>query len=1362
MPEPSEQLSTGEANAPAASRRWLRRAFTWGGVFAACAATLVAFTPAILSAGPGRWLAAGMLGEVFAGDVEVGSVQLMWAGPQSISGVKVSSAEGGSLDCEAAASIGLVDLISGRLAGTKLSLRGDVQTTYDAAGALAIARLVKKVATADPKRGASTASPLDDLTLRVERFSFRATPDASVEPGAVDLAVRELSGSITLKSRNLALELRGVTVVGDRGGSLGISAKADGVLDATGTFGLPSSLQARVRAETLPIPAGGAPLEVESLDLSIDAPELTESAKLNILARLATPAGQGPARVEGALEVDAPMSFLGGAAAGAAPAIRGSLSLRELPTSLVTPYLGQTPIRTLRDIGPVVDADVQFDRLAVTARLHSEQVDASLRGTLDAEGARLALTECLVQASLHPELVAEISGARPSGALPVRFHGTRLAAPLQGPLADFGVDGTLTVAPSVFRVGQRQLTTGLLSADVHCARLADGLHMALSTSIDGLELKLEETGRNLLASNGDAIVIEGRIESGPVALERLGVFDAETIATLASLGLDGLRVQADHTGSLSRGSAAVLLRGATTSLDWSCEWDAASVHSGALTGTVAMSRGYLGGVTAHSVECAADLNAAVEVEPFTRSRAALTAGEVLPDQLVVGVECARVEVARARGLPAGAEVRDLVGTAKLSLSSDIGVSVQSSFGLTSRGGSEPTVGISAQVQTGSAAPDGAATVTVMAQVPAAPTLANLLARDEAAGLLTGPGKISLELRFPSEGPTIIASTVELPSVKGRGTLTSAPSGGMVIAPATLEAQVSVAFLQRLVSGDAPSVLQAFVAPPAAVGTTRLSANVVSLGWGDTGAGALDAALTLEPWSAALDGRGILRVGRTSVTLRTADPAKALDFDLSSAFALGESAAVPARVSAKLRGDLGRWTTKSQQPVQLSSSTVTVTLPGEGVEAIRSWWLGAGAATSPAPFLLSELGATIEIRSLTLRDSLSDAVADATLTLQPCTIRSGKDLAAQLGATTLAISAPESIGASTQLRLEASAQPTSGAPCSIQMQTTLGKLRASDGSLSMRGVELAANLNAKALPVQLVDVLLETDHALVESLGETVDIEAALAPGASGVAQGSLRAESPFLDIEAARLVQREGLLIVERSAPVAVELTVNPALRERVLRPLNPLLADIQDAKPLRLVVDSLALPLDGDMRRLDAHAVLTVGDVTIVKSDQILSLLKVFQDSAHPAVPARVEPLTVTIAKGHLSYDDWQVRAERMGEHWRYKLNLDGNIDLARTPIWADKIVVCYPLDSLARTIGGAAPGQGAVSKISDLLANTPLALLNILELEVIFSGPLGKVNGITVPLDTKVGATIGDTGPVIQQIGQSIGDLIRGATKK
>ena len=156
---------------------------------------------------------------------------------------------------------------------------------------------------------------------------------------------------------------------------------------------------------------------------------------------------------------------------------------------------------------------------------------------------------------------------------------------------------------------------------------------------------------------------------------------------------------------------------------------------------------------------------------------------------------------------------------------------------------------------------------------------------------------------------------------------------------------------------------------------------------------------------------------------------------------------------------------------------------------------------------------------------------------------------------------------------------------------------------------------------------------------------------SGAIRGDLTTTNGSLK---GRIVGRDNGLILPNKTPLEGELQITPALSQRLLSKIHPILADIRSTEqPLRISAKQAFIPLDSDTTKLKANIEITIGKVELDSGSVTLGLLSILNTSNAKTIPGYIEPIIVRIKKGIVTYDRFEVVIGK------YRLAYSGTVNL-------------------------------------------------------------------------------------------------------
>jgi uncharacterized protein YciI len=193
-----------------------------------------------------------------------------------------------------------------------------------------------------------------------------------------------------------------------------------------------------------------------------------------------------------------------------------------------------------------------------------------------------------------------------------------------------------------------------------------------------------------------------------------------------------------------------------------------------------------------------------------------------------------------------------------------------------------------------------------------------------------------------------------------------------------------------------------------------------------------------------------------------------------------------------------------------------------------------------------------------------------------------------------------------------------------------------------------------LPTAIVDGFAGLDGLLVAAIGQQAIATLQAADLSRNAGQVSAKFRSVYGSLNVPEMRASEGRLLLSEDWPAKAQLRVTPDLRQRLLRKLHPILADIEtSAQPLQATIQQAAVPLDGDLSRLDAKMELSIGDVQFRPSALVLAAMDASGGSGRETVPGRIEDVKINIRGGVVQYERFLVHIENLD------LAYSGTIDL-------------------------------------------------------------------------------------------------------
>ena len=221
-------------------------------------------------------------------------------------------------------------------------------------------------------------------------------------------------------------------------------------------------------------------------------------------------------------------------------------------------------------------------------------------------------------------------------------------------------------------------------------------------------------------------------------------------------------------------------------------------------------------------------------------------------------------------------------------------------------------------------------------------------------------------------------------------------------------------------------------------------------------------------------------------------------------------------------------------------------------------------------------------------------------------------------------------------------------------------------------ELQLHLAATGIDTHLIDAMGECNGLLVDSVGTPVSVECIIDDllGAPRVQAGGTAPNASF----ETQFTIADKLATIDTQKNVAT-LQLTPALTQRILKDLGPVLSDIRTVKhPIKMMVRNASIPLDGNVKNLNADVHIDIGEVELDSGAATLQLLPIFNSSHAEMIPAVFEPIEVQIRKGVVTYDEFNLIIDG-----KYSVPYAGTINLNNRKL---NLTSAVPLTGLGYSI--------------------------------------------------------------------------------
>jgi hypothetical protein len=221
-----------------------------------------------------------------------------------------------------------------------------------------------------------------------------------------------------------------------------------------------------------------------------------------------------------------------------------------------------------------------------------------------------------------------------------------------------------------------------------------------------------------------------------------------------------------------------------------------------------------------------------------------------------------------------------------------------------------------------------------------------------------------------------------------------------------------------------------------------------------------------------------------------------------------------------------------------------------------------------------------------------------------------------------------------------------------------------GAFDVDAAKLQMTANVKSMPSAIADAFANMKGLLVAAVGPQMNATFVADDFSvnSGTLNARIDATNGWLE---APLRGREHAFRTLRDESVRAELAISPALRDRLLQNIHPILADIRTTEqPLRINLPLVVAPINEethafDISQLKADIEITIGKVELDSGSKTLSVLRFFgEDKERATIPGEIAPITATIRNGVVKYQKFAVNIDK------YTLNYSGEINLVKSTV--------------------------------------------------------------------------------------------------
>ena len=1262
---------------------------------------LVAFLPSIASLPMFRGFITGAVAEQVNGKVSIGDMSLTWFGPQQVDNFSIVGNDAkNSLTVSASLRNGLFDLATGSVDSIDATVSAKITGALDADGKLSLLDLVKSGAPTAPQKTtatstASAASPafqFPSRPIQITISSFDATISNAAGPA---FAVDGLKAKLAVSQKGpLEIQLSANTKIGDKPGAISANGTFTNIFNTAGAFdpiAVNGSLSAQVDGVLLPLLEASA--EITQAKFSIDA---AAAKPIDVQANIAISVNGQPATIAAKLQAVRPNSKDPIATWAKDPRTwAGSVQAQNIPTSLFQKFMQGTPINMARDVGPTIslqaatNSGTGFDLSLTSAKIQLQSAAAIDMSTGAVQGKTTQLSAQLSPELLKPFNVITTQPLPVTIALhsfyipPVRDNG-------QFNLVDLTAQGSLNIGATQFiQDGIAPVAMGPLNVTLAAAPLADKVDFALTTTLNGTPANVTANITGLMRDKEFAFK-----QMKVTASTQVGPFDPALLPAMPANIVDILRhvqpgvstIKSTLAGSFESGTLNISAQTIPGVINLNAQWDTSTASLTLANTTLTIVPALVEWASQGAAKIKAPTKCTLAAGPFKMDRAAFEKGslEIVPCPVSIFVE--QLSLAKTPGLSGSAVLQKAV------IRGNMDIDGPQLF--------EGNMTAAAVMANGLPANAGNGAMSDM-------SIQATVERD------LNSSKSNIAATFTSLSLTGFNGLSEIIVVKNMRSTFNGPLSFNGVVAATLNADLLDG------SGLAAKVAGEFQMQSADKWNASINANEVAVQRiaRVAGMGAV------PEWTT----NGAINAGKLKANVGAQSGAMtfALDADLG-------------RVKANMNGSRA-----ANGSITLTKSSANASVPGDAVRI----FLDRGPKKSPVRNL-TDITVALDIASITIPSvngalnpfAVGAAIASnarvepfqvtfatallssSTKNAPPRNQPAQPENVATMNFAATDISVQTSGAQSAQLNLTgalgAVGQPTK--PMSVKLKAQ--NLTGADGKLNMSTMKLVAGINISEFPSSLIDAISEGDGFIQNLAGPVFSIQLAGQTGFEDSDRFKGHIESPTLtlDIPAVRIVESE--IIVVPSEAITFQLRPDENMREHILRPINPILGDIEfKNKAVNTTVTIVRAPLPFDMAKTDARFTINVGEVELEKSGQLISIMNLATVKDNKStIPGLLSPLNGEINKGILTYKDFTIQMSKVGNSWQQTIFSEAEINLASHPPFANFIRVRYPLEGVTNAMAGNGLLGKSFNDINAILGRLPAQTLQSVQVKVTFFGPL------------------------------------------
>ena len=255
---------------------------------------------------------------------------------------------------------------------------------------------------------------------------------------------------------------------------------------------------------------------------------------------------------------------------------------------------------------------------------------------------------------------------------------------------------------------------------------------------------------------------------------------------------------------------------------------------------------------------------------------------------------------------------------------------------------------------------------------------------------------------------------------------------------------------------------------------------------------------------------------------------------------------------------------------------------------------------------------------------------------------------------------------------------------IDIQAMVTNLVNAAGDLNTDNPRLTLDSTLEGVPSVVIDANVGLGGKLVAALGPMIHaaIDAKEFSKTTGTIEAQVSSAYGELNAKARAL---DYTLVISADEPLTASLEPSEALREDLLKGINPVLRDIRTVENgrIRMTFFKASIPLDGEVSKLNGDLLIEIGEVEFDKGSAMLVVLLLAKEPGGKTIPGNIEPIRATIRNGIIEYERFNMTVGTVPFSYSGRIDLNTRQIALKTPV---------PLGAIVNVFGEVRETEGTM----------------------------------------------------------------------